>query len=143
MCIEAEKLAAQGSGKCQIIPNRANASGDIVSYWDKDKDHWLEWAVPIKTAGRYAITLKYATGAPRSVRDLRIDGEFPDPACKKLVFPGTGGYCADGDNWAYAQVKDAAGAPVCVQLAAGTHRLRMTNLGGGLAVDFILFVRQG
>ena len=140
--VEAEKLASQGKGTCQIIPNRVNASGDIVSYWDKDKGHWLEWAVPIKTPGCYAITLKYATGAPRSVRDLRIDGEYPDPACKKLVFAGTGGYCGDADNWAYAQVKDAADAPLCVQLAAGTHRLRMTNLGGGLAVDFFLFVRQ-
>ena len=140
--VEAEKLAGQGDGTCQIIPNRANASGDIVSYWDKDKGHWLEWAVPIATPGTYTITLKYATGALRSERGLRIDGECPDPACKKLVFPGTGGYCADEDNWAYATVKDAAGAPLRVGLKAGTHRLRMTNLNGGMAVDFILFVRQ-
>jgi len=140
--VEAEKLAGQGAGTCQIIPNRVNASGDIVSYWDKDKGHWLEWAVPIKTPGTYTIVLKYASGAPQAVRSLRIDGEYPDPSCERLAFPGTGGYCADEDNWAYSTVKDGAGAPPRVGLKAGAHRLRMTNLGGGMAVDFILFVRQ-
>ena len=140
--VEAETFTGEGGGTSQTIPNRVNASAHIVSYWDKDRGHWLEWDLPIKTPGAYSIILKYCTGSPQSIRDLRIDGKLPDSACKQLIFAGTGGFSADADNWAYAAVNDSSGAPLRIVFAPGTHKLRMTNLGGGMGLDFILLVRQ-
>ncbi|MBM4048256.1 MAG: PKD domain-containing protein, partial [Planctomycetes bacterium] len=149
--VEAEALAAEGGGTSQRIAGRVNASGDVVSYWEKDLGHWLEWSVPIRKAGTYTVMLKYSSGSKEAVRELLIDGAHPSSACKRLVFPGTGGFSAESDNWAYlpvpcpapqtgATVQDNAVAPLRVPLTPGPHKLRMTNLGGGMALDFILFL---
>ena len=140
--VEAETLAAEGGGTSQRLEGRMNASGSVVSYWEKDKGHWLEWEVPVTTAGTYTVLLKYCSGSEQALRDLKLDGEFPNDACRQLQFPGTHGFSSDADNWVYRTVDDAAGGPLHLFLTAGTHRLRMTNLGGGMGLDFILFVRQ-
>jgi hypothetical protein len=141
--LEAEDLAAEGGGTCRIIDGRINASGRIVTYWDKDLGHWLEWKVPVRTAGSYAVALRYASGADRALRDCRIDGTRPGPACDGLVFPGTGGYSSQADNWAWRLLKTKDGTPVRFELSAGDHTLRLVNRGGGMAVDAILLVPPG
>ena len=57
---------------------------------------------------------------------------LPDPAFADMAIPGTGGWCATEDNWRYMRL----GVPL--SLSAGKHRLRMTNLADGLAVDFFI-----
>jgi hypothetical protein len=140
--VEAETLAAEGGGTSQKLDGRVNASGNIVSYWDKDMGHWLEWEFTVATPGVYTVLLKYGSGSEQALRDLAIDGTFPSDACKQLRFPGTGGFSSDTDNWVYRTIEDTTGGSVKISLSAGTHRLRMTNLGGGMGLDYILFIRQ-
>ena len=66
---------------------------------------------------------------------LAPDGRVPAPAYKAIAFKPTGGYCIGKDNWAIKKL----GPPV--ELKAGEHRLRMTNLGDGLALDYLVVAR--
>ena len=62
---------------------------------------------------------------------MTIDGKSPGAAFDGIAFEPTGGYCTVSDNWAFRKL-----GPV-VRLSAGKHRLRMTNLGDGLAMDYL------
>ena len=53
----------------------------------------------------------------------------------RIAFRPTGGYCTAKDTWTLKRL----GPPV--RLAAGEHRLRMTNLGDGLAMDYLAAAR--
>ena len=136
--VEAEAFTGEGGGHCQKLSNRANASGLAISYWHKDVGHWLEWRIAIPKAGRRCIVLKYATGSPQAVRDCRIDGKFPGEGWKRMTFPDTGGWSSGADNWNWQALRDGNGAVLEVELAAGEHTLRMSNLEGGMALDCIL-----
>lgn len=138
--IEAETLTEEGGGTSQRLAGRVNASGEAVSYWHKDIGHWLEWQVDLPQAGLYAIVLKYATASVDTVRDCRIDGDFSSEAWQRLTFPSTGGWSSTADNWAWLPLRDGQGAPLPVQLSQGQHRLRMSNVAGGMALDCILIV---
>jgi len=134
--LEAEDFVGQGLGQVQVF-NRIGNSGKMLSYWDADRGHWLEWKLPVKTSGDYAIYLRYASGAGNPPhRALTIDGKSPGPAFDDMTLPLTGGFCTDADNWAYY----AAGGGQAVRLEAGEHVLRMTNLGDGVGLDYILLV---
>ena len=109
-----------------------------VSFWEQEAGHWLEWKGTAPAAGRYAVVLKYATGSPTAVRDCRIDGRHPGEPWQRQVFPGTGGFSLNEDNWSWRALQDAEGRPLRVELAAGPHTLRMANLGGGMALDVVL-----
>ena len=138
--LEAEDRSAEGDGTSRIMSGRVNASDRIVTYWDKDIGHWLEWKVPVTAAGAYAIALRYASGAREALRDCRIDGASPGTDWAGLVFPGTGGYCTQADNWAWQLLKGKDGEVLRQTLGAGEHTLRLINRGGGMALDAILLV---
>ncbi|MBT4816226.1 MAG: PKD domain-containing protein [Lentisphaerae bacterium] len=138
--IEAETFTEEGGGTSKTLDNRENASGQAVSYWHKDIGHWLEWKAEIVKTGSYGIVLKYATASPEATRDCRIDGDFPSAAWERAVLPTTGGWSSTVDNWSWSLLKDSQGAPLQAELTKGQHVLRMSNLGGGLAVDCILIV---
>lgn len=138
--VEAESHTGEGGGASQRLTGRVNASGAVVSFWEKDIGHWLEWSVQVPKPGPYAIAMKYATGSPQAVRACQIDGQSPGEAWTQLVFPGTGGFSAEADNWAWRALADKDGRPLRIELTAGTHALRLTNQGGGMALDAILVV---
>jgi hypothetical protein len=136
--VEAEDFVDQGLDTVQVF-ERAGNRGKMISYWEKTPGHWLEWTLPVKTAGDYVIYLKYCSGAASAPRrGLRLDGQAPGPAFAEMSLPLTGGFCTDADNWAY----HAAGDGQPVRLEAGEHRLRLTNLGGGVGLDYVLLVRR-
>ena len=141
--LEAENHSAEGGGTSRTASGRVNASDRIVTYWDKDPGHWLEWKIPVRTAGAYAIALRYASGAPQALRDGQIDGTSPGEDWQGLRFPGTGGYCTETDNWAWRLLKGKGGDVLCHRLSAGEHTLRLTNRGGGMALDAILLIPSG
>jgi len=138
--MEAEGRSGEGGGVSRIMSGRVNASARIVTYWDKDIGHWLEWKVPVAAPGAYAIALRYASGARQAVRDCRIDGASPGTDWSGLLFPGTGGYCTRADNWAWRLLKGKDGRILRHKLSAGEHTLRLINRGGGMALDAILLV---
>jgi hypothetical protein len=136
--LEAEDFADQGLDQVQFF-NRTGNSGRMISYWDATKGHWLEWKLPVKTAGEYVIYLRYCSGAPDPPhRSLTIDGVSPGAAFDDMTLPLTGGFCTETDNWAFYP----CGAGQAVQLEPGDHRLRLTNLGGGVGLDYVLLVRR-
>lgn len=136
--IEAEDFADQGLDKVQIF-ERIGCSGRMISYWEATKGHWLEWRVPVSAAGDYVIYLRYCSGAPEAPhRALTINGQTPGPAFADMILPVTGGFCTQQDNWAYF----AAGNGQPVRFAAGEHRLRLINLGGGVGLDAIMLVKK-
>ena len=136
--VEAETFTGEGGGTSRRLAGRVGASGEVVSFWEQEAGHWLEWKVTAPAAGRYAVVLKYATGSPTAVRDCRIDGRHPGEPWQRQVFPGTGGFSLNEDNWSWRALQDAEGRPLRVELAAGPHTLRMANLGGGMALDVVL-----
>jgi len=138
--VEAESKSGEGGGVSRLLVGRVNASGRVLSYWEKDVGHWLEWVVPIPKAGFYGIVLKYASGSSRAVRDCRLDGQFPGEEWTRLVFPGTGGFSSSADNWAWQALQDKDGRPLRAELTGGPHVVRMANLGGGMALDAFLLV---
>jgi len=125
--IEAEGFTGQGGGEVKVChPVGAAAS---ISYWEKDIGHWLEWEFDPPAAGRYELWMRYTTpGTPH--RALLLDGTCPGPEFADIAIPATGGWCSDADTWSYLKL-----GPV-LSLTAGRHRLRLTNLSGGLGVDF-------
>ena len=129
--VEGEAFVAQGGGKVKIC-HTVNASGVSISYWHQDLGHWLEWELDVPADGRYELWMRYTTACGRTRRSLHIDGAAPNAACADIAIPSTGGWSGTEDNWRYLKLA----APL--NLSAGKHRLRMTNLADGLGVD--LFV---
>lgn len=136
--LEAENFSREGDGKCRVISGRINASGDIISYWDKDLGHWLEWDVQVETAGEYVIAMRYASGATEAWRDCLINGKQPGPEWEKMRFPGTGGYSLQADNWTWRLLPGDKSAVRTCRLDAGLNTLRLINRGGGMGLDAVL-----
>ncbi|MEN6303053.1 MAG: hypothetical protein ABFD96_10040 [Armatimonadia bacterium] len=134
--LEAESFADQGLAQVQVFERIGN-SGKMITYWDQTLGHWLEWKLPVKTTGDYLIFLRYASGADKPPhRALTVDGKSPGAAFDNIELPLTGGFCTQEDNWAFY----TAGAGQAVHLEAGEHRLRLTNLGGGVGLDYVVVV---
>jgi hypothetical protein len=136
--MQAEDFAGQGGGEVQIVSGRVGADGKAVTMWEAHQGHWLEWKFAAPQDGMYQIILKYASGSPETTRAVQIDGAFPDAALQKVVLPGTGGYSSTEDNWRFHQLQGGDQKPLQVRLSKGEHTLRIANLGGGMALDFIL-----
>ncbi len=136
--LQAEKFDAQGGGEVKIVPGRVNADGDAVTMWEAHVNHWLEWKFEAPQDGQYQIILRYASGSPETKREVQIDGKFPDASMRQIVLPGTGGYSASEDNWKFWRLLDSQQKPLQVALTKGAHTIRVSNLGGGMALDFVL-----
>jgi hypothetical protein len=129
--VEAEAFVGEGGGKAKICQT-VNASGASISYWHQDIGHWLEWELDVPADGRYELWMRYATACKGTRRSVQIDGALPAPVFADVAIPETGGWSGTEDNWRYLRL----GVPL--SLSAGRHRLRMTNLADGLAVDFFM-----
>jgi len=131
--VQAEDYSGQGGGEVRIVDRTGNV-GRMITMWHADLGHWLEWQFGVPEAADYLIYARYATASEEAVRSLTIDGESPGEAWADLRFQSTGGFCTSGDDWAMKRL----GPPV--RLTAGPHCIRMTNLGEGLALDYLALV---
>jgi len=110
----------------------------IVTYWEADIGHWLEWTFELPKAGAYQILFRYATSHKETIRKVEINGQTPSTAAASLPFASTGSYGFAATDWRFLPLPDDAGKPLVATLPAGKNTIRMTNLNGGLALDFIL-----
>ncbi len=131
--VQAEDFAQEGKGKVYVTDRGSNV-GEMITKWHQDMGHWVEWTLSVPEDGRYLLYARYATGSRNTRRALTIDGESPDKAYDEIAFAHTGGYGRAPDNWRAKKL----GPPVT--LRAGDHTVRMTNLGDGLALDYIALV---
>ncbi|MGE5532258.1 MAG: carbohydrate-binding domain-containing protein, partial [Bacteroidota bacterium] len=120
---------------------RAATWGTAVTKWHMDLGHWLQWKFKVPETGRYRMIFRYGTLSENARRVVEIDGAVPDPVAAEVAFPRTGGFGGSPKDWAYLTLKDKAGKDVPLSLKAGEHTLKMTNLGDGLAMDFVALVR--
>ncbi|MEW6358254.1 MAG: hypothetical protein AB1696_18110 [Planctomycetota bacterium] len=135
--IQAEDFTGQGKGEVQLKDDRSTTVGRMLTYWHEHVGHWLEWKAKVPKAGKYSIIFRYATSCQNTQRDLKMDGDYPHPACKAIRFKPTGGFGEKPDEWQYLTVSDEKGKPILFDLAAGEHTIWMSNLNEGLGVDFI------
>ena len=137
---EAEQFSGQGGGQVKIPRDRKGSSGAMITGWEADLGHWLEWKVAVPTAGRYRVIFKYCSGSENPRRALLVDGQSPADACKEIRFARTGGYSIGTDDWNYLTL--GGDSPLLLDLSAGAHTLRLSNLGDGLGLDWIALVRE-
>lgn len=138
--VQAEAFAEQGGGACEIRDDRHGAYGKMITKWHQDAGHWLSWQLQVPADARYRMVFRYATDSQATRRKVELDGKVV-PSAESLAFPRTGGYALNPRDWGWLTLKDG-GREVIVPLAKGAHTLKMTNLGDGLALDFILLVRE-
>jgi len=132
--VQAEDFAGQGVGKVRVY-TRVGCMGKMITYWHTELGHWLEWKVAVPKPGDYVIYARYATDCDNSRRSLTVDGKSPGPPYDSIQFARTGGYCTVSDNWATKKLGPA------IKLTAGEHTVRMTNLGDGLALDYVAIAK--
>ncbi len=133
--VQAEDFSGQGGGEVSVLERIGNV-GRMITMWHADLGHWLEWTVEVPAAGDYVIWARYATDSAKTTRDLTIDGELPGEDYARLHFPRTGGFCTTRSDWAVRRLGPA------FHLTAGTHTIRMSNLGDGLALDYLTLVPE-
>ncbi|MFP4250645.1 MAG: PKD domain-containing protein [Armatimonadota bacterium] len=131
--VQAEDFADQGGGVVEVTDRGSNV-GQMITKWHQDPQHWLEWTLPVPEDRDYVLFARYATGSQNTRRALTIDGTSPGEQFDEIAFEHTGGYGRAPDDWRAKRL----GPPVT--LTEGEHTLRMTNLGDGLALDYIALV---
>jgi hypothetical protein len=141
--VQAEGFAGQGGGEVVVKNDRQATFGDMITYWHANVGHWLTWKFDVAEAGRYRIVLRYASSSPKPVRRFELDGAVPDPALEAMVFEPSGGFGNMAGDWRFRPLVDADGKDLVFDLSAGGHEIKMTNLGDGLGLDFIILVREG
>ena len=141
--VQAEGFADQGGGEVVVKNDRQATLGDMITFWHADVGHWLTWKFDVAEAGRYRIVLRYASSSPKPVRRFELDGAVPDPALEAMVFEPSGGFGNMAGDWRFRPLVDADGKDLVFDLSAGEHEIKMTNLGDGLGLDFIILVREG
>jgi hypothetical protein len=134
--VQAEDFAQEGGGAV-FVTDRGSNMGRMITKWHQDAGHWLQWTLQAPRDGRYTLYARYATGSENARRSLRIDGDAPAPSFEEIAFELTGGYGRAPGEWRTKRL----GPPVT--LSEGKHTLRMTNLGDGLALDYIALVPAG
>ena len=89
---------------------------------------WLEYTIDVPEAGAYKLTTRVAALNPGDYQiQASIDGETTD-----ITFGGTGGWGKDDpQDWANATAAET------LDLAAGTHTLRLTAQSGAFNINWI------
>jgi hypothetical protein len=107
----------------------------------------IEAEIEIKQAGMYQVLLKNCTGANHGipVRSLTLNGAVPFREAGKLVFPDTGGWSNETDDWVMTVLgEDITDDGFQFYLTAGKHKLTLVNEGGGgLNVDYLILFPAG
>ncbi|MDX9979037.1 MAG: hypothetical protein RBU25_03215 [Lentisphaeria bacterium] len=139
--IQAEDFSRQGGGEGKIVADRP-AWDKVLTYWHQDPGHWFEWTCEVPANGEYHLRLCYASGSPETRRELKIDGSLPFAGADRLEFPFTGSFGMQPDHWRIRRFLDGE-REIAIFLGAGIHTLRMSNLGDGLALDYLVLVPAG
>ena len=140
--IQAEDFVDQGEGEVEIRDDRHATWGEMITYWHRNIGHWLEWNFEVPQDGNYRVIFRYATSSPETRRQFMLNDVVPHPAAGRISFPATGGFGNSPHDWEYLPLQDDGGDDVLLSLSAGQHTIRMTNLGDGLGLDFIVLVRE-
>ena len=136
--IEAEAFAGETGGKVEPVA-RIQTSGLAIRNWDR-AGHSLSWRFSTPQAGRYAVRLRYALGAPGdSLRTATLDGNPLVIARTPAVFTPTGGWSAETDDWREVWLGEG-GEAVLADLKAGGHTLVLRDEQGALNLDWIELV---
>ncbi len=136
--IQAEAFSRQGGGEVHLRDDKVGASEKCFSHWDTE-GHWLEWQAEVPKTGRYWLVVRYC--AQKNVRrKVEVDGRIP-AEIGSFEFAATGGFSSSMNDWAHAPLRGRDGAPLSLELSAGKHTLRFTNLDGtGMNVDYLALV---
>ncbi len=140
--IQAEDFAEEGVGMVGVMDDRHATWGEMITKWHADIGHWVEWNFEVPEDARYRMIFRYATSSEDTRRKVEIDGEVPHPAAEEVAFPASGGFGSSPHDWEYLPLTDERGNEIALPLSAGQHTLRMTNLGDGLGLDFVVLVRE-
>lgn len=133
--IEGEDFVEHGGGGEIKFYEPLNASGNrAFHYWIRPVGNWLEWDLVVEKAGRYVVLIRYTTNFKNARRRFQIDGKVPGPEYENIFFPTTNGFAVHSDTWTFRKLAPA------LQLPAGKHRIRMTNLGDAVNIDYIAIV---
>lgn len=130
LIVQAEDFDAEDGGTVYVT-DRGHNVGQMITKWHQDIGHALTWRLTVAEAGRHFLYARYATGGSETRRRVEIDGDVPADAYDAVAFEHTGGYGRSDEQWRTMRL----GPPV--ELAAGEHSLTMTNLGDGLALDYL------
>ncbi len=134
---QAEEIAAQGGGAVRIRDDKVGADGLCFSHWDA-VGHWIEWTVTVPESGEYLLAVRYCA-TERVRRAVAIDGRPVGEG--EFWFPATGGFSSERNDWRHEVLRGPDGEPAIIELAAGAHTLRMTNVDGkGMNMDYLLLL---
>ncbi|MDP6118748.1 MAG: hypothetical protein QGG53_43350 [Planctomycetota bacterium] len=140
--LQAESYSKQEGGIVDVRDDRMATWGKMITRWHSHIGHALEWSFEIPADGNYKIIFRYATAGTETRRRLKLDGKRVEGMPDEIEFERTGGYGTDHRHWRFKTLETAEEKEVVVPLKAGKHTIRMTNLGDGLGMDFILLVRK-
>ncbi|MGI5818943.1 MAG: hypothetical protein ACOX9R_12695 [Armatimonadota bacterium] len=140
--IQAEDFADQGESQVQVRDDRHATWGTMITYWHQVEGHWLDWNFEVPADGNYRVIFRYATSSENTRRKFEVNGEVPHEAAAEIAFPSSGGFGNSPMDWEYLPLQDDDGNDVVLALSAGEHTIRMTNLGDGLGMDFMVLVRE-
>ena len=130
--IEAETPVAEGRVKGQIMEKVGASNGLAHCVWDTP-GQWAEWLFTVAVENDYELLIRGCGEHEDVWRDILLDGQplFRDGGVVRLG--ATGGWSRDRDDWRYFRI------PGAVHLTRGEHRLRLSQLGGSLNLDDLVW----
>ena len=151
--VEAEDFVKEEGGTVERLDGRTMASGKkSVRNWDFP-GQLLEWEVEIpkgtglfdkNKAYEYMVVIRFNSSEDVGIdmiREMKIDGQYPGEAFKKIEFYWTGGWSKGVNNWQNLVVVGADGKPALVMLKPGKHTVSLNNINGRVGLDSFGFLR--
>ncbi|NMA40194.1 MAG: hypothetical protein GX937_08435 [Lentisphaerae bacterium] len=137
--IQAENIAEE-TGGAVIREPKVDSDEDAIKFWDK-AGHALTWEFTVPADGRYALLVRACHSFGDGVaRHIAVDGAPLNQEDTPFLFPGTGGWSTNANQWREVWVAHNRKALI-LELKAGQHRLTMTNADNcGLNLDWLKIV---
>jgi len=136
--VQAEAFSVEEGGAVEV-GEKIGASGRAFKFWDKE-GHALEWTFDVEEAGDYVVLVRYCHAVPVARREISIDGRKLGEEGLSFIFPGTGGWSSETDDWSEIWLAQR-GQGTVIPLTPGKHTLRMVNSHGeSMNLDWIRVV---
>ena len=127
-------------GKVTLVEHKVGASDWTFKDWDP-LGHTLSWDFELEEEGYYALGIRYCAASP-ATRRLFINGKTPYLEAELILFPETGGWSNESDDWQNWVFSDSSGQPYLFYLPAGKNRLTMRNTSAsGLNVEYLTILK--